>query len=195
LDLNPGLRVLDACAAPGGKTCHILESETNLDECLAIDISEKRAQKIHENLKRLNLEANIKVCDCLEIEKWWDGKYFDRILLDAPCSATGVIRRNPDIKLLRTPEEVAIIVKLQSQILTKLWTVLKRGGKLVYTTCSVLPEENAKQIAAFLQTHPDCQCVEINSYQSTTNKYKNGLQILSGENNMDGFFYSILVKN
>lgn len=195
LDLKSGLRVLDACAAPGGKTCHILESEPNLDECVAIDISEKRAAKIHENLKRLNLKATIKVCDCLEIEKWWDGKYFDRILLDAPCSAIGVIRRNPDIKLIRTAEEVSMIVKLQSQLLTKLWTILKPGGKLVYTTCSVLPEENAFQISNFLQSQPNCKCLEMNSYTPLSNQSQNGLQILSGENNMDGFFYSVLVKD
>ncbi len=191
LDLSSGMRVLDACAAPGGKTCHILESATNLQSCLAIDISEKRTKKIHENLKRLNLNAEIKVCDCLELEKWWDGEYFDRILLDAPCSATGVIRRNPDIKLLRTADEILTIVKLQKQLLTKLWSVLKPGGKLIYTTCSVLPEENTKQIEDFLKTHADCKYIEMPSYKSKTN---NGLQILTGENNMDGFFYSVLMK-
>lgn len=194
LDLKPSFKVLDACAAPGGKTCHILESEPNLQSCLAIDISANRAKKITENLTRLNLKADIKICDCLEIEKWWDGEYFDRILLDAPCSATGVIRRNPDIKLLRTENEISLIVELQKKILTKLWSTLKPGGKLIYTTCSILPEENTKQIANFLKTQKDCKCLEIISDKSPKEEQQFGLQILSGENNMDGFFYSVLAK-
>ncbi len=195
LDLSPGLSVLDACAAPGGKTCHILESEKNLKSLLAIDISTNRAKKIEENFSRLKLNANIKICDCLEIDKWWDGKYFDRILLDAPCSATGVIRRNPDIKLLRTENEISLIVELQKKLLTKLWKVLAPGGKLIYTTCSILPEENEEQIANFLKTNPDCTNLAINAYESITKKCNHGLQIFPGENNMDGFFYSVLIKN
>lgn len=195
LDSTPGLRVLDACAAPGGKTCHILETATDLKQCLAIDISKTRAKKIYANLERLGLSADVKVADCLELEKWWDGELFDRILLDAPCSATGVIRRNPDIKLLRTAEEVAIVIELQKKLLDKLWTILKPGGKLVYTTCSILPEENSKQIANFLKNHPDCKCLEINlSQASIHSKSQYGLQILPGENDMDGFFYSVLIR-
>lgn len=195
LDLQPGQKVLDACAAPGGKTCHILESETNLSKCLAIDISKNRASRIHENLKRLNLHADVKICDGLETAKWWDGEYFDRILLDAPCSASGVIRRNPDIKLLRTEEEISLITKLQQQLLTKIWQTLKPGGKLVYTTCSILPEENENQISWFLSVQKDCKYLAINLDPAIPNKCELGLQILPGENNMDGFFYSVLIKD
>lgn len=208
LDLHQGFVVLDACAAPGGKTCHILEKHPNLNGYLALEISSKRAQKIYENLNRLNLKADVKICDCLEIDKWWDGKYFDRILLDAPCSATGVIRRNPDIKLLRTAEEITFITQIQGKLLAKLWQTLKPGGKLLYTTCSILPEENEQQITEFLKTHPDSKCLEIkflNIYDTAkkttdfsslnNNRSKHGLQIFPGEHNMDGFFYSVLQKN
>lgn len=192
LDLNPNDTVLDACAAPGGKTCHILETANNLSKCVAIDIDEQKITKIHDNLQRLQLHAKVMVADCLDTAKWWDGEPFTRILIDAPCSATGIIRRHPDIKLLRTPAEIVHIVQVQKELLKKLWDVLAPGGKLVYATCSILPEENNAQIANFIKTTPDCKLA--NDIMVNANS-KYGLQILPGEDNMDGFFYSVLIKD
>lgn len=191
LDLKDGDNVLDACAAPGGKTCHILETNNNLTKCVALDIDEKRVAKIHENLRRLKLNATVLISDCLDTDKWWDGKPFNRILLDAPCSATGVIRRHPDIKLLRTPEEILNIVQVQQKLLKKLWKLLAPGGRLVYATCSILPEENSQQIQNFIKNTPDCK---LANKQSIEQRNQYGRQILPGENNMDGFFYSALIK-
>lgn len=192
LDLKPKQRVLDACAAPGGKTCHILEKQPDLSSCIAIDVDTQRAQKIEENLKRLKQRADVVIADCTDIKSWWDGKHFDRILLDAPCSATGVMRRHPDIKLLRTSSEIQTITQVQKKLLHKLWQLLAPGGKLIYATCSILPEENSEQIQSFVQTNADCKEVQIDKFTSNS---KFGLQILPGENNMDGFFYCILQKS
>lgn len=183
LQLEPGLRVLDACSAPGGKLCHILETEPELAYCLALDIDSARIEKIQQNLKRLDLTAEVKQASALKPEDYWGKLPFDRILLDAPCSATGIIRRHPDIKQLRTPEEVSHVVETQQQLLATLWPLLKPGGLLVYATCSILPEENKLQIKAFLETHPDCEV-----------QNQEGMQILPGEDTMDGFFYSVLKK-
>ncbi|MFC3908948.1 16S rRNA (cytosine(967)-C(5))-methyltransferase RsmB [Legionella dresdenensis] len=193
LDLKPGLRVLDACCAPGGKTCHILESETELQACVALDIESKRLQRVQENLARLKLTATIKQGDALKPESWWDGNLFDRILLDAPCSATGVIRRHPDIKLLRTPEEIGQVVLLQEQMLDSLWTLLKPGGRMVYATCSVIKQENEQQIARFIARQPDCRIVKDAPFQHGI-ATGHGWQILPGQSDCDGFFYSILQK-
>ncbi len=192
LDLKPGDRILDACAAPGGKTCHILEKEPHLDQCIALDIDEKRLQKVAENLSRLKLEATLKQGDAATPETWWDGVAFDKILLDAPCSATGVIRRHPDIKLMRTEMDVAEIVKLQAKILQALWPLLSPGGRLVYATCSVLPEENELQIANFLKTQKDAQLESIDI--PFGHKTPHGRQIFPGQDHMDGFFYSVISK-
>lgn len=192
LDLKPGLNVLDACSAPGGKTCHILETEPELNKCVAIDIESSRLKQVSQNLKRLNLSATVLQGNALEPKSWWDKTLFDRILLDAPCSATGVIRRHPDIKILRTPKEIDLIVEVQQKLLQSLWEVLAPGGKMVYATCSIMPEENENQIAAFLTKNHDCICQ--NTPNPWGNKGKFGWQILPGENNMDGFFYSVLVK-
>jgi 16S rRNA (cytosine967-C5)-methyltransferase len=192
LDLKPGLRVLDACAAPGGKTCHILETEPELNTCIALDIDSKRVARIQDNLKRLHLDAETLTADALHPSTWWDGQLFDRILLDAPCSATGVIRRHPDIKLLRTEEDISDITELQRDLLTVLWPLLAPGGILVYATCSVMPEENDKQISSFLTQHPDAH------FPSSTKAWGHltghGWQILPGSEQMDGFFYSVLIK-
>lgn len=183
LDLKPGQRVLDACAAPGGKACHILEREPHLNELVALDNSPTRLKKITENLERLQLKATLICGDAAEPEKWWDKKTFDRILLDAPCSATGVIRRHPDIKLLRTPEEIAQATQIQKKILMSLWPLLKKEGLLVYTTCSILSEENQEQIEQFLQHNQDAQLIK-------------STQLIPGnEENADGFFYSVIRKN
>ncbi len=192
LQLKSGQRVLDACAAPGGKTCHILESEPQLSACLAIDIDSKRIQRIQDNLTRLRLQATLLEGDALKPQDWWDGKLFDRILLDAPCSATGVIRRHPDIKLLRKEEEILAVTTIQQGILRALWPLLKPGGILVYATCSVIPLENEQQIAQFVENQSDCQC--ITEDQAFGHRTPHGWQILPGEHNMDGFFYSVLTK-
>jgi len=191
LDVKPHQRVLDACCAPGGKTCHLLEIEPTLS-LLALDIESTRLERVQENLTRLNLHATLQQGDALTPETWWNGRLFDRILLDAPCSATGVIRRHPDIKLLRTPQDIETIVQVQQQILAALWPLLAPGGRLVYATCSIMPEENEKQIARFIEQHPDCH--HITTSQPWGHSTGHGWQILPGEHDMDGFFYSVLQK-
>ncbi len=192
LSLKPGLRVLDACCAPGGKTCHILESETDLAACIALDVDPKRLKRVRENLNRLNLNATLIEGDASAPSTWWDGHLFDRILLDAPCSATGVIRRHSDIKLLRTDEEIDAINKIQESMLTALWPLLAVGGMMVYATCSVVKEENEHQIAHFVASNSDCQVVD--GEYSWGRSTGHGWQILPGEHGMDGFFYSVLTK-
>lgn len=176
-----GEQILDLCAAPGGKTTHILEIAPKAD-LLAVDIDAGRVKRIKENLARLNQQAEVKVGDGLTPEKWCEGKQFDRILLDAPCSATGVIRRHPDIKWLRRESDITKLVTLQQAILTKIWPYLKPGGTLVYATCSVLPDENKCQIVQFLKMQSDAQ-------QQGDLK-----QFLPTENGGDGFFYAIIKK-
>lgn len=192
LDLAPGLSVLDACAAPGGKTCHILEREPKLLRCLALDIDERRLMKVTENAKRLGLFPTLVQGDASKPDAWWDGQRFDRILLDAPCSATGVLRRHPDIKLLRTVQEIDDIALVQAGLLEALWPLLSAGGRLVYATCSVMKKENEQQIAAFIKKHDDCVLWPIPMAFGRDTGY--GRQILPGESQMDGFFYSVLLK-
>lgn len=193
LDSQPGERILDACAAPGGKTVHILESQDRLDELVALDVDETRLERVSENLQRLDLQATITCGDAADPEGWWDGRPFDRILLDAPCSATGVIRRHPDIKLLRRPEDISQLQATQQKILTVLWPLLKPGGMLLYATCSVLPMENSAQIEQFLNTTPDATQQPIHG--SWGHSAGTGRQILPGEDEMDGFFYACLHKS
>ena len=157
LDLQEGLRVLDACAAPGGKTAHMLENHS-LD-LLALDQDASRLQRVQDNLDRLGLHAQLLHSDARAYAAAWQGRPFDRILLDAPCSGTGVLRRHPDIKFLRRPDDIAATAQLQKELLEALWPLLAPGGRLLYVTCSILPEENHEQIAAFLQQHPEASCV------------------------------------
>lgn len=190
LQLNPGQKVLDVCAAPGGKTAHILET-ADVD-LTAVDIDANRLDKISQNLQRLNLEARLIVGDATEPKTWWDGQTFDRILLDAPCSATGVIRRHPDIKVLRRAADIPALVELQAQILDAVWLLLKPGGMLLYATCSVLPKENYEQIAAFVERCPDASPISMDADWGIASGA--GRQILPGENGMDGFYYACLKK-
>lgn len=185
------MRVLDACAAPGGKTCHLLESYPDID-LWAVENSEKRIKQVYENLTRLNLSATVKLADAANLAAWWDGRAFDRILLDAPCSATGVIRRHPDIKLLRKKTDIATLQQQQAALLQALWSVLKPGGCLLYATCSILPEENNLQVEQFLQTQPDARVKEIKV--TWGRELSVGRQILPGEQGMDGFYYALLEK-
>ncbi|PJD93976.1 MAG: 16S rRNA (cytosine(967)-C(5))-methyltransferase [Legionella sp.] len=192
LQLRPGLRVLDACCAPGGKTAHLLETEPSLATCLALDVDAWRLQRVEENLQRLNLQATVIQGDALVPDTWWDKQLFDRILLDAPCSATGVIRRHADIKLRRTAEDIQTVVQMQHAMLCSLWPLLASGGLMVYATCSIMPAENEAQISAFQKTHPDC-CIE-SIHADWGRATEHGRQILPGEDGMDGFFYSVLRK-
>ena len=149
-----GQRILDACCAPGGKTCHILERFENI-ELHALDCNQNRLLRVKENLERLKLVATIICGDATSPKQWWDGKQYDHILLDTPCSATGVIRRHPDIKLLRKASDITELVKLQGKIIEQMWSLLKPGGTLLYVTCSVIPEENHLQIKKFIAKHKD----------------------------------------
>ncbi|MGH8372361.1 MAG: 16S rRNA (cytosine(967)-C(5))-methyltransferase RsmB [Gammaproteobacteria bacterium] len=193
LDVQAGMRVLDACAAPGGKTGHIVEMYPDAAEVLALDSDAMRSMRIRENLDRLGLQAPLQVADAGRPQDWWDGRHFERILLDAPCSATGVIRRHPDIKALRRVEDVSAAADLQSRLLAALWPLLAPGGKLLYATCSVLTEENGRQIEAFLAAHDDAQAVSLPGAWGVA--AGPGRQILPGQNNMDGFYYACLLKH
>jgi 16S rRNA (cytosine967-C5)-methyltransferase len=186
LDLAPGQRVLDACAAPGGKTAHILESCSDLQCVIALDRDGERLERVRENLERLKLTATLIEADALASGEWWDGRPFDRILLDAPCSALGVIRRHPDIKVHRDASDVAAAVELQARMLDSLWPLLAPGGRLLYATCTVRKCENAEQIERFRARTPDAVPLEPTPPE--------GLQILPGEANMDGFYYACLGK-
>ena len=192
LDAQPGERILDCCAAPGGKSAHILERTTGLAQLIALDSEASRLTRMTENLQRLQLHANLVCADAAELDSWWDGNCFDRILLDAPCSATGVIRRHPDIRWLRKSADIEVLQALQYKILTNLWRTLKPGGTLVYATCSVLPVENKAQISRFLQEHSDAQLLPIQPGETIEQP---GRQILPGEQQMDGFYYARLLKS
>lgn len=193
LDCRDGQRVLDACSAPGGKTCHLLERQPGI-KLLALDRSRARLEQVRENLERLDLlnRCTLQAADAARPEDWWDGQLFDRILLDAPCTATGVIRRHPEIKWLRTPEQLDEAVALQAALLDALWPLLKPGGILLYATCSVLRRENSEQAASFLGRHPDAAA----EFPETVwgRDTPPGRQILPGELDMDGFYYARLLK-
>ena len=186
LQPQAGELILDCCAAPGGKTVHIMERVPTA-QVVAIDCDENRLKRVHENLERLNLTAQVLCADARYPEQWWDGEKFDRILLDAPCSATGVIRRHPDIKWLRRGEDIAALALLQAEIFDAMWLQLKPGGTLVYATCSITPQENCDQVKAFLSRTADA--ILIDSDPATP-----GRQILPGEESMDGFYYAVLTK-
>jgi 16S rRNA (cytosine967-C5)-methyltransferase len=203
LDLRHGMRVLDACAAPGGKTGHILE----LAECslTAIDVDTLRAGRIAENLSRLGLKARILVGDCRDPASFWDGAPFDRILLDAPCSSSGVVRRHPDIKWLRRQGDIANLVRVQSQLLDSMWRMLGVGGKLLYATCSLFPEENEGQLLTFVERHPDAKALPVKppsarpeagqggpTFSSRNTPFSEG-QMLTNSTS-DGFYYALLEK-
>jgi 16S rRNA (cytosine967-C5)-methyltransferase len=192
LDVQPGHVVLDACCAPGGKTCHILESEPELAKLTAIDLEQPRLERCKENLQRLNLQANLIAADVAAIDQWWDNVSFDRILLDAPCSASGVIRRHPDIKLLRKDSDIKNLSKIQAELLEKVWKTLRKGSMLIYATCSVLPQENDQVVAKFLATNNDASLITIEADWGKATDY--GRQIFPSAKGGDGFYYSRLQK-
>lgn len=184
LDLSGGQRVLDACAAPGGKTAHILEGAAVI--LTALELNPQRATRIEQNLQRLGLRATVLVGDAVRPAAWWDGQAFDRILADVPCSATGVVRRHPDIKWLRRPADVAGFVRSQAAILDALWPLLATGGKMLYCTCSVFPQENDEQMRAFVARHPDAR-------RRPTGTDAPELQLLPSATH-DGFYFALLEK-
>lgn len=191
LQLQKGQRVLDACCAPGGKTGHILEMESQLAELVAIDNEVSRLVRVQENLARLDLDADILCADASQPGIWHDGKLFDRILLDAPCSGTGVIRRHPDIKHLRRESDIAALAIRQRELLEALWPLLMPGGILLYTTCSILPQENEQVVSGFLAQHKDAAVEKIEADWGMETAC--GRQLMPAANN-DGFYYSRLIK-
>lgn len=179
LDCQDGMRVLDACAAPGGKTCHLLE-QYQLD-LLALDHDAQRLRRVEQNLQRLQLQAKCQVADAAETKKWWDGKTFDRILADVPCSASGVVRRHPDVKWNRRKTDIRQFAQQQAKLIDALWPTLANGGKMLYATCSIFRSENEQQIEQFLQRHRDANLVWQHAVLPTSHH--------------DGFFYALLQKN
>jgi len=198
LDPQPGERILDACAAPGGKSCHVLERTAGMVELQALDTSASRLTRIQENLDRLGLQAQLINGDVAKAPEWWDGKAYDRILLDVPCSATGVIRRHPDIKVLRRARDVPMLAKRQGELLGAAWAMVKPGGRLLYTSCSFLAAENEKVIRNFLQRTPGASDLTpglTSTWPARPPDSGPGYQVLPGEAAMDGFYYACLSKS
>jgi 16S rRNA (cytosine967-C5)-methyltransferase len=200
LAAQSGHRVLDACAAPGGKTCHILESQPQLQELIAIDVSKERLVRVEQNLERLGLTAKVVEGDAAKPEAWWDRQPFDRILLDVPCSATGVIRRHPDIKLLRRAEDIPVLAQRQSELLTATWSLLRPGGRLLYASCSILRVETSGVVGSFLAHTREARDVtaqvlrELNVDAGVQEPTLPGHAIATGTGGMDGFYYACLEK-
>lgn len=191
LDVPEGARILDACAAPGGKTAHLLErNKTGI--VFALDNQKQRVEKINETLKRLHLSAVVRYADATQPEKWWNGQLFERIILDVPCSSSGVVRRHPDIKFLRQATDIAQFVEQQAKLLDSVWQLLSPQGKLLYITCSVFAEENHVQMHNFLKKHDDAR--EIPLTVEWGHAMPVGRQILTGEHGFDGFYYALCQK-
>ncbi len=186
-----GQRVLDACAAPGGKSCALLEFEPGI-ELLAVDNDALRLQRVSENLERCGLQAKVLCADIARPDSWWDGSPFDRILLDVPCSGTGVIRRHPDIKMLRSDASMPELLTRQAEILDQAWHLLVKGGRLLYSTCSVFRAENTEQVGAFVDRTPDAQHLPLQKDWGLACGH--GRQLLPGMGSHDGFFYALLQK-
>ena len=192
LEVKPGQRVLDACAAPGGKTAHLLESEPGLATLIAVEKDAARVPLLNATLERLGLVCPVVHGDAASPGNWWDGKLFDRILIDAPCSASGVIRRHPDIKYHRRQSDVQALVSVQRGLLEALWPLLAQGGLVLYATCSILPQENQQQVLEFVKSHSDAAPCRIDSEWGRA--VDPGRQILPGDHGMDGFYYARLAK-
>jgi 16S rRNA (cytosine967-C5)-methyltransferase len=201
LDPSPNSRVLDACAAPGGKTGHLLEWASGI-HVTALDVNQQRLEAVQQNLDRLKKTAKLIAADAAATDHWWDGEAFDHILLDAPCSGSGVLRRHPDIFWLKDSKDITQLVELQKQLLQKLWETLKPGGTLLYCTCSLFPEENALQIADFLGDYTDARLINLDNtplaisskVTFSTPKLNLGVQILPTRADHDGFFYALISK-
>ncbi|MBL8264040.1 MAG: 16S rRNA (cytosine(967)-C(5))-methyltransferase RsmB [Xanthomonadaceae bacterium] len=193
LALASGARVLDACAAPGGKAAHLLERDPSL-RLIALDVDARRLRRTEETLRRVGADGDVvlKAVDATDLGKWWDGTPLDAVLIDAPCSATGIVRRQPDILLHRKPEDIATLVETQAWLLDALWPVLAPGGVLLYATCSILRRENAAQVDAFLARTPDAVAESLP--ETFGHADGQGRQRLPGDGGMDGFFYARLRK-
>jgi 16S rRNA (cytosine967-C5)-methyltransferase len=192
LDAAPGQRLLDACAAPGGKLAHVLERVPDLGAAHAVERDPARVQRLRETVARLGLDARVITGDAGTPQAWWDGRPYDRILLDAPCTATGVIRRHPDIKLLRVACDPQRMAVAQYALLEAVWPLLARGGRLLYATCSVMPEENSGPVKRLLAAHADATAPDLQMACGVP--APPGRQILPGEAGMDGFYYALLAK-
>ncbi len=192
LDCQPGMRVLDACSAPGGKAAHLLQANDDID-LVAIELNQARLKLVRQNLARIKRKATLLCGDAASPQDWHEGALFDRILADVPCSASGVIRRHPDIKLLRRADDIPQVVNQQRNILNGLWSVLKPGGLLLYSTCSIFKQENEHQIRWFVENTDNCSVPSLNSVQWGI-PVSLGRQILPGQHNMDGFYYACLEK-
>jgi 16S rRNA (cytosine967-C5)-methyltransferase len=193
MDHGHAWRVLDACAAPGGKTGHLLEICPNA-QVLALDVDAQRCQRIHQNLERLRVHANVRAADAAQPDQWWDGHLFDAILLDAPCTASGIVRRHPDVRWLRRPEDSAQLAQTQARLLKILWPLLKEGGRLLYCTCSVFKAEGDAVIDSFLQSNTDAQFCPSPRHL-VPGEVPAGLPV--GDNALgehDGFYYALLEK-
>jgi 16S rRNA (cytosine967-C5)-methyltransferase len=190
----PGARVLDACAAPGGKAAHLLERDPSL-RLVALDVDPQRLRKVRGTLARLAVgaQAQLQAADAADVAAWWDGRPFDAILLDAPCSATGVVRRQPDILLHRRESDIAAVMQAQARLLDRLWPTLAPGGALLYSTCSILRGENDAQVAAFLARTPGARLDPLDGRFGRDTG--NGRQRLPGDDGMDGFFYARICKS
>jgi 16S rRNA (cytosine967-C5)-methyltransferase len=185
--------VLDACAAPGGKSTHLLEYTGGEIELTALDVSAERLQLVASNLARLGLKAQLLAGDATAPETWWDGRLFDRILVDAPCSATGVIRRHPDIKFLRRATDIPALAARQAQMLDKLWPLLRPGGQLLYSTCSLFRAENSAVVSSFLDTHRDVRELPLpDELPGAAPGEGPGRQLMPGPADTDGFYYALM---
>jgi 16S rRNA (cytosine967-C5)-methyltransferase len=192
LELPSNGRILDACAAPGGKTAHILEEVDSQLEVVALDVSAQRMGLLENSMQRLGVSVCAQVADAADIGKWWDGSPFDRILVDAPCSGSGVVRRHPDIKVHRRVEDLEGLNAQQSRLLDTLWSVIKPGGKLVYATCSIFSAENDSVIRDFLTKRTNTQVDDIEADWGVATEF--GRQVITGAQEMDGFYYARLLK-
>ncbi|MDR6842081.1 16S rRNA (cytosine(967)-C(5))-methyltransferase RsmB [Pseudoxanthomonas sacheonensis] len=191
LPLGPGAHVLDACAAPGGKAAHLLERDPSL-RLLALDVDQRRLNRVRETLTRIGAQAEFRVADASDTQTWWNGEPFDAVLLDAPCSATGIVRRQPDVLLHRRPEDLSSLVALQARLLDGVWKTVKSGGVLLYATCSILKDENEHQLSRFVARTADAQPEALDARYGHAAGH--GRQRLPGEQGMDGFFYALLRK-
>ena len=195
--MGGGSRILDACAAPGGKTGHLLELASPDSVLTAIELDPERLASIHENLERLRLDATVLAADASKPKEWWDGQPFDRILLDAPCSASGVIRRHPDIKLLRRASDIEALAGLQTRLLDALWPLLAPSGRLLYVTCSVLAAENDAVIGDFLARHSDAREDRVlpnYNIRDLMVEKTCGVQVMPGSQGLDGFYFACLER-
>ncbi len=195
---NGGERILDLCAAPGGKAAQLLELTVPKATLTAVEIDPDRATRVQETMERLGLSADLRIADATRVDDWWDGQPFDRILLDAPCSASGVIRRHPDIKHLRRPSDIGPLAALQRRLLDVAWRALAPGGRLLYVTCSVFREENELSVRRFLDDHDDANAnllLPNNNIQALMTACDHGFQVLPGSADLDGFYFACLDKS